>query len=223
MDAEKTALSNAQGVYADAIAKLNDAKAKLAELQSALDDAKQVLADKKATLAEKQGALKNAQDKLAKAQQIVNAIEAEIARQKAEDEAKAEKAKQDAKAKADDKVKPDANAKAEIAKLNPNMHVDNNTKTPSHVSDTKPEHQKIVTSPADELLRTALETNMTRSEYLAAKKSLNVKSADVVKSSIELPNTGVDKTESITVAGGIMLLATATLGMSFTRKNKRDN
>ena len=75
----------------------------------------------------------------------------------------------------------------------------------------------------DELLRTALETNMTRSEYLAAKKSLNVKSADVVKSSIELPNTGVDKTESITVAGGIMLLATATLGMSFTRKNKRDN
>ncbi|MFL4497826.1 Ig-like domain-containing protein, partial [Weissella sp. MSCH1] len=39
----------------------------------------------------------------------------------------------------------------------------------------------------------------------------------------ELPNTGVDKTEFITVLGAIMLFITIILGMLFTSKNKDNN
>lgn len=40
---------------------------------------------------------------------------------------------------------------------------------------------------------------------------------------IELPNTGVDKTESITIAGVMMLILTIIWGMLFTsKKHKKD-
>ena len=41
--------------------------------------------------------------------------------------------------------------------------------------------------------------------------------------SMELPNTGVDKTESITIAGVMMLILTIILGMIFTSKKHKND
>ena len=40
---------------------------------------------------------------------------------------------------------------------------------------------------------------------------------------IELPNTGVDKTESITIAGVMMLIMTIILGVLFTSKKHKND
>ena len=51
----------------------------------------------------------------------------------------------------------------------------------------------------------------------------NQKQAEKVTEAIELPNTGVDKTESITITGVVMLILTTIFGLLFTsKKHKKD-
>ena len=49
------------------------------------------------------------------------------------------------------------------------------------------------------------------------------KEQQTLPNSMELPNTGVDKTESITIAGVMMLILTIILGMIFTSKKHKND
>lgn len=51
----------------------------------------------------------------------------------------------------------------------------------------------------------------------------NMTNTEVPNKWVELPNTGVDKTESITIAGVMMLILTIILGMIFTSKKHKND
>ncbi len=193
------------------------------------------MADKKATLAEKQGALKNAQDKLAKAQQIVDAIEAEIARQKAEDEAKAEKAKRDAEI-AHRKAEAKAHKVADKRNATPSIKDEGTTQVASRRQEGSQAVAQATTTRQGQAFTQDQATTTRQGQAVAQATTPNAQHAPEVDASSQsqvtpvdgkqagLPYTGMDATHGLTVAGVILLAFTALAGifayMRGARKNK---